>query len=155
MQAMKETIEFNSVKYHRYPEASTLFARTYFKSTRDTLLHREIYRDHHGSIPDGFHVHHVDHDARNNNVDNLQALSPSDHAKAHASSDGAWIKTAEGRRKLSEASSRAWAVMPMVECQCKECGVTFEVKARQRSQSKFCGNPCKNRAYRARKKAAA
>jgi hypothetical protein len=37
--------------------------------------HRLIYIWHHGNIPDGCHIDHIDHDRSNNRIENLQALS--------------------------------------------------------------------------------
>ena len=36
-------------------------------------LHREIWRDHFGPIPDGHHIHHIDGNPDNNDIENLNA----------------------------------------------------------------------------------
>lgn len=46
-----------------------------------TYEHRMAAESRHGSIPSGFHVDHVDGNRYNNDIDNLQVLSPSEHAK--------------------------------------------------------------------------
>jgi hypothetical protein len=45
--------------------------------------HRKIYKEHHGPIPEGYHIHHKDLNHKNNDPENLEALSPDDHAKKH------------------------------------------------------------------------
>ena len=45
--------------------------------------YRKIYEQHYGKIPKGFHIHHKDFNHSNNSIDNLEALSPDDHAKKH------------------------------------------------------------------------
>ena len=84
--------------------------------------YRKIYEQYYGEIPDGFHIHHKDFNHNNNNFNNLEALSPDDHAKKHGflnnfimaqarACDLAIIrlKTPEIRKKMSESmkSSKA------------------------------------------------
>jgi recombination protein RecA len=35
-------------------------------------------------VPEGFHIHHKDENKKNNNIDNLELINPSDHGKLHA-----------------------------------------------------------------------
>ena len=47
------------------------------------LLHRLIYEECFGSIPEGFCIHHIDNDKENNSPNNLMLLSKSNHHKLH------------------------------------------------------------------------
>ena len=47
------------------------------------LLHRLIYEENFGSIPEGFHVHHRDMNKENLDPNNLILLSKSNHHKLH------------------------------------------------------------------------
>ena len=47
------------------------------------LLHRLIYEENFGSIPEGFHVHHLDKDKSNLDPSNMILLSKSNHHKLH------------------------------------------------------------------------
>ncbi len=47
------------------------------------LLHRLIYEDECGSIPEGFICHHIDMDKENNDPKNLMLLSKSNHHHLH------------------------------------------------------------------------
>ena len=47
------------------------------------LLHRLIYEENFGSIPKGFHIHHLDNDKSNLDPRNLILLSKSNHHKLH------------------------------------------------------------------------
>lgn len=42
-------------------------------------IHRLVYENFIGEIPDGYHIHHKDGDNQNNRIDNLELLSPSEH----------------------------------------------------------------------------
>ena len=47
------------------------------------LLHRLIYEENFGPIPEGFHVHHLDKDKSNLDPSNMILLSKSNHHKLH------------------------------------------------------------------------
>lgn len=84
-------------------------------------LHRDVYRDHHGPIPDGYHVHHVDHDPDNNDPSNLAVISPSDHARHHGEHQ------------------------PVYPTACAGCGEVFDAN---RPWAKWCSARCKERVRR-------
>jgi len=166
MEAMTN-IKFNGRSYNRSPESSLHSDRSYFKCMGRSL-HRDIYAYHHGTIPQGFQIHHIDGNPLNNDISNLEALTPAEHGKKHRGvcSDKkrenlanirhmtkAWHKSPEGRQWHSEHARRSQAAMAMVECQCKQCGETYEVKLNMKSRSKWCSNKCKQRNQRARKSA--
>ena len=44
---------------------------------------RTAWKDAHGDIPDGFHVHHKDGDFRNNNLENLELVDAWLHNSVH------------------------------------------------------------------------
>ena len=46
-------------------------------------LHRYVWEKYNGTISDGYHVHHKDHDKANNSIDNLELLSASEHSRLH------------------------------------------------------------------------
>lgn len=45
--------------------------------------HRMIWEEINGKIPEGFVIHHKDHNRSNNDIDNLELMSRSEHAKLH------------------------------------------------------------------------
>jgi hypothetical protein len=48
-----------------------------------SYVYRRVYEEHIGTIPDGYHIHHIDGDHTNNSPENLVALSPEEHYKVH------------------------------------------------------------------------
>lgn len=65
------------------------------------LLHRLIYENHYNiCLFDNIDIHHKDKNVLNNNIDNLEALSHSEHTKRHQT--GKHLSE-ETKRKLSKA----------------------------------------------------
>ncbi len=48
--------------------------------------YQAIYCLHHGldRIPDGYEIHHIDHDPTNNSIENLQLVTQAEHKRIHA-----------------------------------------------------------------------
>lgn len=74
--------------------------------------YRKIYEQHHGPIPDGYQIHHIDCNHENNDPSNLVAVTPEEHARLHIESNtmyrGAdpttWISGASQAGKLGGVS---------------------------------------------------
>ena len=49
------------------------------------MVYRKIYEEHHGEIPKGYHIHHIDGNHSNNCVTNLQCVSAQEHYNIHYS----------------------------------------------------------------------
>jgi hypothetical protein len=92
----------------------TRFGR-YFR--RRTFLHRDVWEHHNGPIPERHHVHHVDHDGSNNQIENLIPVEAfkhiSDHQRGHARrpiaalrAAAAWRQTEIGRKFHHEHGKR-------------------------------------------------
>jgi hypothetical protein len=46
--------------------------------------YRKIYEEHHNiKIPKGMHIHHIDGNRNNNDISNLEMLTPDEHAQRH------------------------------------------------------------------------
>ena len=85
--------------------------RYYLNNETGDSLHRYIWKLHNGSIPDGYHIHHIDGNKDNNDISNLLCVSCSEHMKLHRSSG----PLSTGRQK---------------KVQCIETGTVYEsVKA--------------------------
>lgn len=54
----------------------------YFRNGR-TTLHRYKYERKYGAILPGFHLHHKDGNKFNNNLNNLELLTPKEHILLH------------------------------------------------------------------------
>lgn len=137
----------------------------YLSSTLGARIHRFVYEDHHGKIPEGWHVHHKDRDRANNAIENLEAMPAGDHQALHWAEDRTPEKLAKARRNMAIASEaakawhkspegRAWhrahalrvaAKQKPKAATCEQCGGGYESKLPRR----FCSNACRSAARRA------
>ena len=67
---------------HKY----TLRNNGYYGRTtgKRSLLHRDVWANEAGAIPDGWDIHHKDFDKMNNNVGNLECLPKSEHTRLYS-----------------------------------------------------------------------
>ena len=162
--AKHEIQEFNGVRYYLKPNG-------YFKSDLKhggEYMHRAVWAATHGHIPDGMHIHHIDGIRSNNQIQNLEMLSASEHSIHHAPGNG-WVGSDANREQLRRAGSlakewhaseagkewhathavNAWADRKWHAVNCKECGRAFGTPYPTRA--KFCHQNCKAQALRRRR----
>lgn len=72
----------------------TLRNTGYYADTLDErrLLHRVIWEEVNGAIPEGFDVHHIDRDRSNNQIINLEIMSHSEHSAAYPNHQNQYTK---------------------------------------------------------------
>jgi hypothetical protein len=150
MSKERESIEFEGRTYYRYvmPDGSQPSQRYRYFVNKEHLgvvdgrkrqvhrsLHREIWRSQFGDIPSGYHIDHIDGDWNNNDISNLQCMSPGEHRAKHADqmSDPAIVEAArEGARRGREAQLA-------IRKKCERCGGEYRSAC---PTSKFCGDQC-------------
>lgn len=126
-------------------------------------LHIYVWEKHNGEIPKGFHVHHLDKDKSNNNIDNLTILSGSKHSSLHGIENSEihrenFIKHAHPAAKVwhSSPDGLEWHKQHGIEVAkatftektgsaiCLNCGDVFHCYEAIESRSHFCTNACKS-----------
>ncbi len=155
-----EAVEFNGKRYRRYPDSPHVHLQKYFMRYRG-LLHRDVWEFHNGPIADGMAIHHKNGNTLDNDIGNLELVSPKQHAAAHATAARAeanrgrlsagrdaaksWHKSPEGRawhRKnaLTSIGKGGWKYHPQkrVEQICATCGLEYKAI----KHSRFCGARC-------------
>ncbi len=169
---MREVIVYKGVRFYRYPNSRHSAHRRYFKpGIADCIkgwdsLHREIWMDHNGPIPDGCDIHHKDEDWNNNSPDNLVCVTKLEHRREHAaggptSSQRAhlesirhlaaeWHGSNEGRAWHAEHGHATWDGREPVPATCTQCGAAY--KTFFPTRSKFCSELCMSRARPPRKR---
>lgn len=121
--------------------------------------HVWVYKNHHGAIEKGFHIHHKDGDKSNNDISNLEKLSSFDHLSLHSSKaenrkrssewcnnirhlTKAWHASEEGKEwHRQHALNMGFGRISRV-CQCENCSITYTCF--KLSNSRFCSNNCKS-----------
>ena len=93
--------------------------------------HRYVWEKHHGEIPAGMQIHHIDKNPRNNRIENLALLPQVDHSRVHAN----WVQDEYGE----------WIAKP-----CAGCGKTKPLTSfhRHRKSWKSRCKPCERDAQR-------
>lgn len=138
---------------------------------RSLSLHRYLYEKYRGEIPEGYCIHHKDHNRENNDIDNLVCVPFEEHAKYHLlkrvesgeldakrairlAQEGAkaWHRSKEGRewhrKHAKEVAAKRYAPgnrRPMV---CTWCGKTYMGFPDMRKKG-FCSPSCQGAARRA------
>lgn len=71
-------------------------------------LHRLAWEKHHGKVPKGYHIHHKDGNKTNNDINNLQLISASEHIKLHMSKENNpnYSKERKLNHKIAMSKSR-------------------------------------------------
>ena len=147
-----------------YAGVSYYLCGRYFQH-KGERLHRRVWADAHGPIPDGYHVHHVNHDRADNRLENLSLLPGRDHvgyhgkqmtpARLEAASRKAPALHAGNARMTTEqradAARRGWERVEAHAVTCQVCGREFHTAFP--SRARFCGGTCRARARRARLRA--
>src|SRR5579863_7475408 len=140
---MVETIEFNGIRFRRYPESKRAHLRKYYwpgishRMRGVGALHQEVWRFYNGPYDtSSFHIHHVDENTLNNDILNLEKLPAFEHLSMHSRNQEydlghlarirpltrAWHASAEGRMwhrshaKSSLEKSREPTLMVCEEC---------------------------------------
>lgn len=105
--------------------------------------HRVVWEAANGPLPTNWHIHHINHDRADNRIENLTALSPSDHKKTHGSPTvSRWHADHPGwaseTGKLG-AIARWRDHQPPPPRTCPVCRADFTPK---RPKQKFCKRAC-------------
>lgn len=164
--ASNEVVIFNGIKFRRYPDAKRRADQVYFvpgvadRQRGIGRLHQEIWKAANGPIPDGYHVHHADHDPLNNDLSNLVLIKGRDHLSHHANHPDrieksrqnvfraqeaakAWHASPEGLAWHSENGKRAWDNRRPIKHTCEYCGGEYESRL-DGAGTRFCSNNCKS-----------
>lgn len=91
-------------------------------------LHRAVWTYHYGDIADGCLIHHVDENPANNQIENLQMLTPNAHSAMH--------------RNICRTKKGTFV--------CVVCGKTYEAVIT--GKNRYCSKKCSDKAKDAKKK---
>jgi hypothetical protein len=113
-----EKVVYKGLVFTRYPNSPRRHHRVYYWPTKTwrekgvKALHVEIYLDNVGPIPEGWHVHHKNHDPLDNDPGNLQALPPAEHFGHHAAEEDGWGRWEPEVMADLQEKAKAWHASP-------------------------------------------
>lgn len=125
----------------------------YHRARDGRFLHRVLYEQSNGPVPEGHHVHHKDGDRANNALENLESKDGRQHIADHmrgrvfypkAALDAAaeWRKTDAGKEFMREQGVRnAHHLRQQREFDCECCGAKYLTV--DTGFNRFCSNKCR------------
>ena len=149
---------FNGLKYTRDEKTGY-----YLNATSRKRLHRAVWEFHNGEVKSGFHIHHVDHDKSNNDIQNLSAISSKSHLQHHGrekmkdrllfekfhsagiASAAEWHSSEEGAEwHKQHYESMKHKLHVKTDRECSNCGKTHQAGVQKQGSNSFCSNSCKS-----------
>lgn len=128
-------------------------------------LHVYVWEKHNGPIPKGYHIHHIDHNTNNNEIDNLQLMTMSEHLSLHGQDESHKAKARRNLAKYAQPKAAEWHKSK--ECRewakenykvslakvheekvnkvCEVCGNKYITDGSSKTISRFCSNACKSK----------
>ena len=154
----------NGMKFLKENSGYYLSAKIY-KNNKRIRLHRYIWEQYNGEIPNNYEIHHIDHNKDNNNISNLEMLTKEEHKKRHIEEINdyvkekyrinleknarpkaiEWHKSNEGKEWHKEQYKNSLGKLIPKEMICEYCGKHY--LSMDNGKNRFCSNNCKS-AYR-------
>jgi hypothetical protein len=128
---------------------------------RGKRLHVAVWKYHNGEVPKGYHVHHVDEDRSNNQIENLKLMESGMHCSLHQHSEdrkayqqkhikdmrelaSEWHRSEAGREMHRRLSKKQWENAELISYTCTECGKSFQTRHHYSpEENRFCSNNCR------------
>lgn len=160
-------VQIISNTVQRYNGVSYYLCGNYYQR-KGVRLHRLVWEQANGAIPHGYHIHHIDGDRNNNQIDNLALLKGTEHLSGHMraperieisrvsvrcaiAAAPAWHKSEVGLAWHSARGKANWETRSTQTYFCTRCGKEFTTKHIYGANvNRFCHANCKA-AYRREK----
>ena len=163
-----QAVMFNGIEYRLMGAGKYYLSQSKSNSGRKRAkgLHVAIWEFYNETeVPKGYQIHHKDGDTFNNDISNLECLSPSEHSKIHPKEFDdkarkhldeirpltvAWHKSAEGKEWHRKHGIEVMEKRPYIDKICACCGKGFQSKM---SYAVYCSPKCYERVRSRRRRA--
>lgn len=155
--------------YRFYPDKKGYWISSHKFNGKPKRLHIYVWEKQWGEIPEGHHIHHIDHDADHNDIENLTIMTMNEHLSLHGQNEKnralakkniviygvpaakEWHGTEKGHEWHKEHYENSLALLhkQKITLSCVVCGEQFECDA-CKTNAKYCSNLCKSRSRRKR-----
>jgi hypothetical protein len=126
-------------------------------SKKKIRAHVWVWKNNHGEIEKGFHIHHKDGNKSNNSIENLEKISAFEHLSLHATTPEKkewsrnwcetirpltkeWHSSEEGLEWHRQHGIKTWEERKPFKINCLMCGKEIETKT---YHQKYCHQNCK------------
>lgn len=128
--------------------------------------HQWVWKNNHGDIPKGYHIHHRNGDKSDNRIENLELVEASRHIRDHMQKrmkDPLYKKKAQENCERIRPMTKAWHASPegiawhklhAIKCNfgngdpikyiCEICSKEYLSKVKAKGRTRFCSNNCKS-----------
>ena len=99
------------------------------------MEHRRVWRKHHGPVPVGLFIHHVDGNKQNNDIANLALIDALTHKRVHSGCelrDGKWWKPCRKCGEFKQVDTDYYARRDGISPWCKSCCISNAVVNKRR-----------------------
>jgi hypothetical protein len=127
--------------------------------------HQWVWLNYHKLIPKGYHIHHLNNDKSDNNIENLELIRASRHMSHHMQDPKRKLKAKEMADKYRHLTKEwhaspegikwhrahgllSWITRNPIQITCKMCSKETQTKT---YHQEFCSNACKSKWRRANK----
>lgn len=158
---MSKYVEVDGYKFCRDDKTGYYLSSSDINGKRKRL-HIYVWEKYNGTVPDGYHIHHIDFDKSNNDISNLQLMKQFDHLSLHGKynpeqkranllkyavpASKEWHASEEGHewhvKHAKEVAEKTFAEKTTTLV-CKNCGEEFQAYDVCSKRNDFCSGKCK------------
>ena len=155
-------VAYGGRNFYRYDGNPYYWTKGYPEQGRSTSLHLYVWERTHGPRPEGFQIHHRVRNFATTDVNDLECIPRSEHARLHTleriadgtlgtfndaarASAAAWHGSDEGREWHRQHGRDIWDAQVAEAFQCIQCGTEYWVLPMARKRG-FCSANCQQTA---------